>query len=356
MDERNFRFYGFGQENNSNSLFYNDVFLLMSQKQLNPTISILISIENENDLIANNFWSDGRIIQLLTNAGAKAIRIKKDSQQNEFQQFNELFSVQAFPSLYVFGPSSAGPSFIYSSTYPDYQQFASDFSTLTYSPTPAFQPPQPQQQQSQQEQQQSHPQPAQPQPQPAQPQPQPAQHQPPQQKEKPTSKQNSQSNTQQTQNFINPDEYVHRRTKPQQKQEQKPKKQLPEVPIEVSVTTPDKKTHTDTFKSTDNCLTIRVWVSKLIGKPHTEYKLIVIPGEYILPLSDKVFLRQFAPKLNLRVVLIGANNQVKQNTSQFMKRVSSFLSRLSIFPDPEDDPADFWRKDPVYRHDNKRPS
>ena len=103
-------------------------------------------------------------------------------------------------------------------------------------------------------------------------------------------------------------------------------------------------------------MTIRVWVSKLIGKPHTEYKLIVIPGEYILPLSDKVFLRQFAPKLNLRVVLIGANNQVKQNTSQFMKRVSSFLSRLSIFPDPEDDPADFWRKDPVYRHDNKRPS
>ena len=180
MDERNFRFYGFGQENNSNSLFYNDVFLLMSQKQLNPTISILISIENENDLIANNFWSDGRIIQLLTNAGAKAIRIKKDSQQNEFQQFNELFSVQAFPSLYVFGPSSAGPSFIYSSTYPDYQQFASDFSTLTYSPTPAFQPPQLQQQQSQQEQQQSHPQPAQLQPQPAQPQPQPAQHQPPQ--------------------------------------------------------------------------------------------------------------------------------------------------------------------------------
>lgn len=360
MEESNFRFYGFNQENNSNSLFYNDVFMLMSQRRLNPTISILISIENENDIIANSFWTDNRIIQLLTNSGSKAIRIKKDSQQNEFQQFNELFRVQSFPSLYVFGPSSTGPSFIYASTYPDYQQFASDFSTLTYSPTPIFQPPQPQQQQPEQQPEKQPVQPSQQQPQQTEQQQKPPQQQPPQAQNQSISSTQipPQNNLQQpppSQSIPNDNEIVRRRTKTQQQQQQKPKKQLPEIPIEVTATTPDKKVHTNTFKSSDNCITIRVWISKLIGKPHTTYKLIVIPGEYILPLSDKVFLRQYAPKLNLRVEMIGANNQPKKSQNKILNIISNFLSNISIFADPEDDPSDFWRKEPVYRKSNQRP-
>lgn len=363
MDERNFRFYDFGRENSSNSLFYDDVFLLLNQRRLNPTISILISIENEQDLVANGFWSDNRIIQLLVNSGSKAIRIKRESQQNEYQQFTELFHVQSFPSLYVFGPSSSGPSFVYSSTYPDYQRFASDFSTLTYSPAPVFQPPQPQQEQPPQQAPQQppeqtsrsqSPQPEQ-QEQPSNPQPQPSKSTPSNQT--PKGQQIPEQKTVQEkppQNIPNEDEYVRRRTKPQQQQQQQPKKQLPEIPIEVTATTPDKKVHTNTFKSSDNCLTIRIWISKLIGKPHTTYKLIVIPGEFILPLSDKVFLRQYAPKLNLRVELIGANNQPAKSQSKIMRYISNFLSNISIFADPEDDPSDFWRKEPVYRRSNER--
>lgn len=358
MEESNFRFYGFGQDSSQpNSIFYNDVFLLMNQRRSNPTISILISIENENDFIANSFWADNRVIELLTNAGAKAIRIKKESQQTEYQQFNELFHVNSFPSLYVFGPSSSAPSFIYSDTYPDYQKFASDFSTLTYTPAPIFQPPQPSQPQTSQEQQ--------PQQLPNQ---QPentslSQSKPPEQQNtsQPTPQHTEQKqpqqpkqSTQQSHNLINEDEYVRRRTKTQPQQQQKPKKEVSEIPIEVTVTTHDKKVHTDTFKSTDNCLTIRVWVSKLIGKPHTEYKLIVIPGDFILPLSDRVFLRQYAPKLNLRVELIGANNQQKRSSNKFLQTIRNFIENISIFADPEDDPADFWRTQPVYRNNQHR--
>lgn len=347
MDESNFRFYNFGQgSNQSNGLFYNEVFLLMNYRRLNPTRTILISIENDNDLVANSFWSDNRVVQFLINSGCKALRIKSQTQQTEYQQFDELYHVSSIPSLFVFGPNSNAPSFVYTPTYPSYEKLVSDFSTLSISTASMFQMPNSQYQ-------------------PVQPQQNvpssPYQTTPPLNHdlyddpfEKALARQRAGASNQHSKPSSPP--RISKLSNPTQKPPtttQKPAPQVAEkklddqnpIEIEVTATTPDKQQHTQIFNSKDNCLTIRTWISKIIKKPHTEYNLRVVDGDYLLPLSDKISLAKYAPKLQLNVELTNQPKQPKK-TSALFATISNFFSYISPFADPNGDPADFWRVTP----------
>ncbi|OHS97105.1 hypothetical protein TRFO_09675 [Tritrichomonas foetus] len=315
----NFRFSAFGQDEE-------DIMTIMSQRRADPTLIVVISLEEDNDYQAAQFWINQHVKNLLSTKNTKVIRIRKGANQTAFNQFNELYNIQTLPALYVFGPSSAGPSFFYVGNFPQFDEFSQKFSALNYNPTPVFQqpPPTPPPQLFDDEPRNRHASPSPPAP----------------------------SNT-----FIEPDP-----PKPKHKPKPAPKpveKPTPKPPVDVSVTmtTPEKKVHSNTFLSTDNCITVRVWASKILGIPHTSYRLIVVPGNYQLPFSDKVFLHQYAPSLQLQVVYMtdGKKPPKEGIFSQFFASISDFLSDISIFADKDDDPADFWRKEPVQRNIRRQP-
>ncbi|KAH0785884.1 hypothetical protein GPJ56_010284 [Histomonas meleagridis] len=315
----NFRYGDFGQDENEQDgpLFYSNLTKVLDERRILPEIAIIISVENQNDFVATNFWRNPEIIQYLTGK-ARVLRI--NISQEAYQQFTQLFPVTALPSLFVFGPGSSGPSFSYSGRFPSVIEFRGQYESL-----PPYQPPL------------TIPQTTVPTP-----------TQPPEIDDNwyPKHRFQSQSNQTQTEPKPTPTTEPMSVPKPKKKPAPKPepKPQSPPTPVEVTLITLNQRTYTEMFMSNDNVVKVYAWAAQKIGQPQTNFNLLVQPNNSPIPQSTLIQLKQYGQKFTVKVTMKNKNNG--NNTNRLIAQIKNFFREISIFADPKDDPTDFWRLTP----------
>ena len=356
----NFRFGTFGHENSTNNgLFYTDIGEMMRQRSMNPNISILISIEQDNQPEADVFWKKEEVLSALVAQMAKVTRIKINANQLAFSQFNELYPVTTIPSLFIFGPMASSPSLKYEGSFPNVEEFVARFNDIASTRPPVFQPPTfPTNNETEAAETQNNTQTSVPKTQsneslPQQQNQQNVSHNP-QITQSATTNQH-QTHQQNPTNFQWEDEFDYRprhRNAPKPKPVSAPKPKTPpqEFDIPVVLTTANGKVYSNTFKSTDNCLNVRVWVGSVVGKDHATLTILVTPKNFQLPISDKISLAQFKPKLMLQIPKV----KTESIFSKFSKKFFALFEDFSIFADPNDNFADFWMKEPINRRNHRQ--
>lgn len=341
-----FRYDNFGQDEEdfqNGPLFYSDLFAVMEQRRLNPSNIIIISLEENFNREVQAFWSNTRVLEMLMNR-AQVIRISRTRQADTYNQFTQLFPVQARPSLFVFGPNSVGPSFSYAGNFPDVDEFEARFMSFTFSQPVNIQIAPPSQRTpdiniDDMPRNRSHPRPQRPT----------SANQITIEREEPPPRQASEPPRRNLspQNISNAIPPVQSPPQQQNRDQVNQNQARSQQRVAVRVEQPNNAVIVRGFKSNESVLAIFNWVSHIIGQPHTHYELRIQPNNELLPLNDRVLISTYAPELNLKLIL-------KKNPSvpmpNIFKSIWNYflyaLDMISPFADLDDDPNDFWHVEP----------
>lgn len=307
------------EEESNGPVFYSDLWAVMQERQQNPNLCVLISLEQDNDPQCKSFWST-KGIYLLLKGKAKVIRLCNGRDSVLFNQFTEFYPVKALPTISVFGPYSKGPSFSFVTNLPTLEEFYANFKSLNISSAPAPQPVN-----------------------------------------------NSPIRIEIPENE-DPILEMRNKTKkptlptPSPPIEKKEPKTItraisqPSVPKRVGFTAhlPTGNQITRAFSMDESINDVYQWVSKYLLQK-TDFKLFVLPSlePFSEDKSQKVSL--YSPQIAIKVVL-QEQPFVMPNIGGFFSRFFGFLSDFSIFASSDDDPYDFWRTtaDPVPQENQRR--
>ena len=137
------------------SFFQWNVNEAMAKKALIPSLTVLISVENDRSEM-DFFWRNSAVLHAM-NSSFIVVRLGKNENALEISQFSQIFVIKSYPSLYVFGPFSHGISYAWTDGFPsveefvnffngshDYNDTANDFSELIRTQQQNLPPPPPQ--------------------------------------------------------------------------------------------------------------------------------------------------------------------------------------------------------------------
>lgn len=288
-------------------IFYSNLQKLMMERMLHPREIMIVSFERPV-INPHPIWSDPELSGMIQR-DCKVVRIDLNVQEFEWSQFYLLFEKSCKPnrwqpSIYVFGPGYTHPTYVYNTRMPTAAELCQNIKTLVQeAPKPVIAP-------------------------------------------------EDQKGTE-IESVV--DEWIHRPKVKPKEPEAKPTPAPKPVPVEkkaaveevaqipVRMIGPDGKQSLRSFDTTENVVAVRVWVSKVIGQPHTNYKLFIHPGNTELPLNDTILLQKYLPNLTVRVVLNNAPIPKPKQTSGLWSAIRNFFSDLSFIGDAGGDPLDFWR-------------
>lgn len=114
------------ERHETNNINIQDIFSLnaneaMAKKSLNPSMTVIISIEADSSQV-DDFWNDKSVLDTLS-PDFIIVRLSQTKNFIEIMQFSSIFIIKAVPSLYIFGPFSQGISYAWSERYPTPSEF-----------------------------------------------------------------------------------------------------------------------------------------------------------------------------------------------------------------------------------------
>ena len=107
------------------SFFQWNVNEAMAKKALIPSLTVLISVENDRSEM-DFFWRNSAVLHAM-NSSFIVVRLGKNENALEISQFSQIFVIKSYPSLYVFGPFSHGISYAWTDGFPSVEEFNRQF-------------------------------------------------------------------------------------------------------------------------------------------------------------------------------------------------------------------------------------